>query len=75
MPGVVWLKNKQSPEPMLTYHQRSSVAFTWEQVLMQLIHNMCSEITLLQLLPHLPGVNVLKRLILWNLIITWSIII
>ena len=44
---------KPLPEPMLIYHQRCSVAFSWMQ-----FHRRCSwtcwKITLLKLWPHLP---------------------
>ena len=51
------------PDPMLTYHQMYSVAFTCQQVLMNWIRHMCSEFTLLRLLPHLLGASglMLKR--------------
>ena len=49
---------KPVPKPVLTYHQRCSVAFTWQQqVLIKLIRNMCLEIALWKLLPHLPNAN------------------
>ena len=56
--------------PLLTYHQRCSVAFTStensQKLLNLILHNMiCSEITLLWLLPHLPGVN---ELINWEML-------
>ena len=47
---------KPWPEQVLTY-QRCSVAFTWEQFHKNLVCNKCLEITLLELLPYLPGVN------------------
>ena len=66
--GLLPYGTKPLPEPMLTYHQRCSLAFTWEQshaqVLMNLIHNMCSEIACSKLLPHLPGTNELTHWIL-----------
>ena len=44
---------------MIVYHQRCYVAFTWnlvtQEMLMNVIHNMYSEITHLELLPDLTG--------------------
>ena len=53
--GLLSDVTKPLPEPMLTYHQRCSLAFTWEQFPQILSWNLCMEITLLRLLPCLPG--------------------
>ena len=52
------------------YHQRCSSIFT--KVLINLIHNMCSENTFLKLLPHLPGNNELTPLQWWLLWISFQ---
>ena len=52
---------KPLPEPILIYHQRCSVALTWEQFHLKLMRNICSKIILLKLLQHLPGANVLTH--------------
>ena len=44
---------KPWPEPILTYNQPCFVAFIYE-VLMNVIHNSCSKIPPLKLLPHFP---------------------
>ena len=65
---IAWLRKAPS-EPMLTYHQGCFVAFIHEnkflpqEVLMNLICNMCLEITLSKFLLHLI-VNVLPLLLL-----------
>ena len=59
---------KPSPKPMLTYHQRCSVAFTWEQisqeVLMNLIWNICLEITVFYY--HHTSQGPMSQIISWN---------
>ena len=61
-----WL-DRPLPEPMLTYHQRGSVSIAWEQFqkksspwVMNLICK-CSQIPLMESLPHLPGANELRQ--------------
>ena len=61
-----WL-DRPLPEPMLTYHQRGSVSIAWEQFqkksspwVMNLIRK-CSQIPLMESLPHLPGANELRQ--------------
>ena len=52
-----YLKVPIKPLPMLTFHQRCSLCgihMKAQAVLMILICNMCSDITLLKLLPHFP---------------------
>ena len=53
---VIPNSTKSLPEPMLTYHERYSVVFTWEQF------HKCSKIALSELLPHIPRANELKCL-------------
>ena len=51
---------KPLPEPVLTYYQRCSVAFTWEQFLKKCwkeVRKMSSNITPLKLQPHCPRVQ------------------
>ena len=56
--GLLSDDTKPLAEQMLTYHDKCPVAFTWEQVSpMNLIRNMCSELTLVKLLPRLPWAN------------------
>ena len=53
------------PEPMLASHQRLSgihLKTILQEVLINLIRNICSKIELLKLLPHLPGINELTKL-------------
>ena len=70
--GVLSDGIKPLPEPMLTCHDRCPLALIWEQVSQEvpinLIRNMCSEITLVELLVrHLPGANESDDIIcLWN---------
>ena len=63
-------KTKLPPEPVLTYHQMCSVAFTWEQ-----FHkcrwtysdrNMCSDIALPKLQLHLTRANELTLKVWWK---------
>ena len=58
-PTCVLLPDGTKPlsEPMLTYHQRCSAAFTWEKMPMSWNCNICLEITILKLLLHFPGAN------------------
>ena len=53
---------KPLPEPMLTYHQWGSVAFTkcMYQFHKITFHKMNLKNTLVKLFPHLPGGNELK---------------
>ena len=63
---------KPLPDPFLRYHQRYSVAFTWAiswKVLMNLIRNMCLEITFLILL-QLPESNQFTELCCSSLVKT-----
>ena len=63
-------KQKPLPAPMLTYHQRGSVALTWGQFFLEvliIIHNMSLKITLLKLQTHLPGSNESKSVEVWQL--------
>ena len=53
--GLVSDGTKPLPEPVLTYHQRYSMAFNIEQFYMNSIHKMCSEMTLLRWQPYLLG--------------------
>ena len=55
---------KPLPESVLTYHQRCSVAVTWESNDPATIVNDKFENYFLNLLPHLPGVN---ELMVWNM--------
>ena len=57
---------KPLPEPILTYHQMFFFGINLEAILQEelvkLIHNMCSEIKPLKLLPHIPRANELRRI-------------
>ena len=60
--GLLPEGSKPLPKPVLTYHQRCALAFTWEQFYKKSSQTehvtvMCSEIILLKLLPHFPGTN------------------
>ena len=59
---VAWQRQAITGTNVL-YHQRCSVEFTWEQFhkWINLIHNICSDITLPKLLPHLSGANELTH--------------
>ena len=58
-------------QKLLTHQQWNTVVFTCFQFQMNLISNMCLDITLLELLPHIPGANELTELVWSNNLDGW----
>ena len=56
---------KPLPEPMLTYHQRGSVAYFWEQELLKVsIQDMSLKKTFWKIFSNPPGANELRTLLI-----------